>query len=147
MINFRERQTYFGAVNLISKEFHLEPYPSANGVNTVDFVKWQAYYKNSNLLIIWEGASYHQYAEMKTYLHQTNPGLTESEWPVTCILFAPHAPEQNPVEDLWLKGKNWIRKPFAKPQTFAQVKQSFFHFLTNNFFDSHKFDWYSNENL
>ena len=45
---------------------------------------------------------------MKTYLHEINPGLEEPKWKVTCMWFAPQAPEQNPVEDLWLKGKNWI---------------------------------------
>lgn len=148
MSNFRERQTYFGAVNLVSKQFHLEPYPSGNGVNTVDFVKkLQAIYQNSKLLIIWDGASYHKYSEMKTYLQEINHGLAETEWQVTCMLFAPHAPEQNPVEDLWLKGKNWLRKHFAKNKTFAQVKQSFSDFLTKNSFDSHKFQWYYNGNL
>jgi transposase len=60
------------------------------------------------------------------------------------MLFAPHAPEQNPVKDLWLKGKNWLRKPFAENKTFAPVKPSFSEFLTNNFFDSHQIDLYAN---
>jgi transposase len=149
MSNFRERQTYFGAVNLVSKTFHLEPYASGNGINTVDFVKkLQAYYKNSKLLIIWDGASYHKYSAMRAYLQEVNQGLEEQAWPVTCLLFAPHAPEQNPVEDLWLAGKNWIRKLFARNKTFAQVKQAFVDFLKNNSsFPLEKFRWYFDCNL
>ncbi len=148
MTNFRERQTYFGAVNLMSKVFHIEPYPSGNGVNTVDFVKkLQAIYQGAKLLFIWDGASYHKYSEMRAYLGEINKGLEEKDWLVTCILFAPNAPEQNPVEDIWLKGKNWIRKHFFENKTFAQVKQCFFEFLKNRIFDFHKFEWYMESNL
>ena len=40
------------------------------------------------------------YAEMQDDLMVINTGLPEEEWPVTCILFASNAPEQNPVEDI-----------------------------------------------
>jgi transposase len=33
-------------------------------------------------------------------------------WKITCEVFSPNAPEQNPVEDIWLKAKNHIRKYF-----------------------------------
>ncbi len=49
-------------------------------------------------------ASYHKYDKMKEYLEEINSQLSQSEWQVTCILFAPHAPEQNPVEDIWRFG-------------------------------------------
>ena len=39
MVNFRERQTYFGALNLKSQIFHVEAYPRGAGNSTVDFVK------------------------------------------------------------------------------------------------------------
>ena len=61
------------------------------------------------------------YAEMQDDLMVINTGLPEEEWPVTCILFASNAPEQNPVEDIWLKGKNWLRKNFSFNKTFAAV--------------------------
>jgi len=148
MTNFRERQTYFGAVNIMSKQFHIEAYSSGNGANTVDFVKkLQTIYQGSKLLLIWDGASYHKYSDMRAYLGLVNNGLEEKDWTVTCKLFAPNAPEQNPVEDIWLKGKNWIRKHFAENKTFTQVKQSFFQFLNNKIFDFHKFEWYIEKKL
>jgi len=58
------------------------------------------------------------------------------------MLFAPHAPEQNPVEDIWLAGKNWIRKHFIENNTFAQVKACFAHFLNNRPFQLQKILWY-----
>jgi len=148
MTNFRDRQTYFGAVNIMSKEFHIEAYPSGNAINTVDYVKkLQKRYEGSILLFIWDGASYHRYSEMQAYLKKINDGLEEMDWQVTCMLFAPNAPEQNPVEDIWLKGKNWIRKHFIENKTFTQVKESFFKYLNNRIFDFHKFAWYSSDNL
>jgi transposase len=68
--------------------------------------------------------------------------LAEVDWRVTCLWFAPNAPEQNPVEDIWLKGKNYLRKKFATTKTFAQVKRCFFDFLQDAFFASAKFQWY-----
>jgi putative transposase len=148
MTNFRDRQTYYGAINIMSKEFHIQAYSSGNGANTVDFVKkLQKIYQGAKLLFIWDGASYHKYSQMRDYLIEINKGLDENDWPVTCMLFAPNAPEQNPVEDIWLKGKNWIRKHFIENKTFAQVKQSFLQFLSNRIFDFQKFAWYNCENL
>jgi transposase len=51
--------------------------------------------------------------------------LAEADWKVTCLRFAPNAPEQNPTEDGWLKGKPHLRKQFALNKTFAQVKRGF----------------------
>jgi len=143
MVNFRERQTYFGALNLKSQIFHVEAYPRGDGNSTVDFVKkLQEIYAGSKLLLIWDGASYHKYSQMKAYLGEINKGLDPDDWKVSCMLFAPHAPEQNPVEDIWLAGKNWIRKHFIENNTFAQVKACFAHFLNNRTFQLQKILWY-----
>ena len=61
---------------------------------------------------------------------------------MTCLLFAPNAPEQNPTEELWLKGKTHLRKHFAVNKTFAQVKHCFFTFLSSLSFASTKLPWY-----
>jgi len=44
-------------------------------------------------------------------------------------------PEQNPVEDIWLKGKNFLRRDFYQNKTFAQVKKTFFNFLNGQIFN------------
>jgi transposase len=33
-----------------------------------------------------------------------------NNWSITCILFAPNPPQQNPVEDIWLQAKKFLRK-------------------------------------
>lgn len=141
--NTRSRQTYYGALNFQTQQFHLKAFPSGNGIHTVAYVEWlRQLYPGARLWLIWDGASYHRYAEMQQYLTQVNADLAEDEWAVTCIRFAPNAPQQNPVEDIWLKGKNWLRKRFAYNKTFADVKTCFFDYLQNAVFSSAKFDWY-----
>ena len=107
--NERERQTYYGAVNLHSREFVIRAYDRADSVSTVSFLRYlYKKCKTLKLFIIWDMASYHRYAEMRKYLEEINRGLEEKDWKITCIFFEPNAPEQNPVEDIWFKGKNFL---------------------------------------
>ncbi len=69
--------------------------------------------------------------------------VDEKDWLVTCVPFAPNAPEQNPVEDIWLAGKKHLRKSFARNRTFAKVKESFRNFLQSFSLASVQFDWYA----
>lgn len=39
LLNPKERQTYYGALNLLTQEFILLPYQQKNGEKTVNFVK------------------------------------------------------------------------------------------------------------
>ena len=143
MTNARHRQTYYGAVNLLTGEVHLQECEAGNGATTVAYLEWcQRLYPGKRLLYLWDGASYHRGVEMQEFLVRENAGLAEAEWAVTCLPFAPHAPEQNPVEDLWLKGKNYLRRQFAVNKTFAQVRQCFRDFLQGLQFESAKFRWY-----
>jgi len=137
IINQKERQSYYGAVDIISGEFFLKAYPQGNGTSTVSFLKELVKYrgKQTKLMLIWDGATYHQGPDRQNYLMEVNTGLDEKDWHISCVLLAPHAPDQNPVEDIWLKGKNFLRKHFWENKTFAQVKDSFFNFLNEQTFD------------
>lgn len=64
---------------------------------------------------------------------------------VTCLVFAPHAPDQNPVEDVWLRGKNFLRRHFYENKTFNQVRDCFVQFLNKQVFDFKKIEWYLEE--
>ena len=141
--NAKQRQTYYGVMNLSNQEVIVTPYERGNGENTVAFMKYlQALYPNKKLIIIWDGASYHDGQEVQAYLSQVNQGLEEKDWKVTCLLFAPNAPDQNPVEDVWLQGKNFLRRHFYENKTFNQVKQSFLNFLNKKVFNFGKAGWY-----
>ena len=56
--------------------------------------------------------------------------LTTLAVAITCILFAPNAPEQNPVEDIWLQAKNFIRRYYHLCKDFKAVK-ILFEFFTD----------------
>jgi transposase len=71
-------------------------YEAGNSKNTVLFVKYlQNLNKGARILIFWDGASYHKYAEMREYLGLVNQGLEKSEWLIICELFASRG--DNPV--------------------------------------------------
>ncbi len=136
MTNEREKQTYYGALNYQTKEFFLKAYDKADSEKTVDFVKYlRAQCPGQRIAIIWDRASYHRYKKMKEYLEEVNGGLPPESWPVTCILLAPNAPEQNPVEDIWLKGKNEVRKNYYLCNSFKEVKDVFVRAIEGKVYD------------
>jgi transposase len=135
--NEKNRQTYFGALNYHTKEFIIEAYPSGNGESTVEFVKnLQNKYPNQKIVLIWDGASYHRFGEFREYLTEVNQNKLPDHLEITCILFAPNAPQQNPVEDIWLQGKNFLREYWYLCKSFWAVKKLF-----ELFYDCSKFDF------
>jgi transposase len=142
--NEKMRQTYYGALNYQTKEFIMNPYEVGNGENTVAFMKYlQTQYPGRRIALIWDGASYHKSQEIKDFLASTNDGKEESQWEYTCILFAPNAPEQNPVEDVWLQAKSLLRKFWLLCKSFPVVKYLFKFFTQHQRFDFSKIEQYS----
>ena len=143
MTNFRYRQTYYGFLNLFSTEFRLFPFEKGNDDCTLEFLKKVIkIYPTQRILMIWDGAPYHRSGKIKTFLEEINEELTEENWKLTLMKFAPNAPEQNPVEDIWLKGKDFIRKNFKELTTFSKTKHSFFNAINGMNFNFSKFKWY-----
>ena len=126
MTNFRERQTYYGAIDPVSGTVHVIPTDTADGNWTMIFVEYlRQEYGEKRLLLLWDGASYHRGVEMQEYLDGVNLHLKRDAWRVTCILFAPNAPEQNPIEDVWLKAKQYLRKYWYLCRQFKDVTRLF----------------------
>jgi transposase len=61
-------------------------------------------------VLIKDGVSYHKYEKLRGFVLETNGNKEPENWSTTCILFAPNAPQPNPVEDIWLQAKNFLRK-------------------------------------
>lgn len=61
--------------------------------------------------------------------------MLEEDWLITCTKFAPNAPEQNPVEDILLQGKNFLRKFYHICSSFKIVKWLFKFFTDGQIFD------------
>ncbi len=131
----------------MASEFILEAYQAGNGTGTVEFVKkLLERNKLAKLLVIWDGASYHRGQEMQEFLAQQNQGLSPQDWRVTCELFAPYAPEENPVEAIWLQLKTLLRRFYRFGKNFNIVKRLFQMFINLKLFkfpDLEKYDAFS----
>jgi transposase len=126
IINQKNRQTYYGALDVVNQELITEEYKQGNGDCTVDFLK-KLLKKNSDkrIIIFWDGASYHRGEVMKEFLAKINAGLEPKEWKITCHLFAPYAPEENPIEAIWLSLKNLLRRCYRFCKKFTIMKKLF----------------------
>jgi transposase len=58
------------------------------------------------------------------------------EWSITCQLFAPYAPAENPVEGIWLPVKNFIRRFYHICTNFSIVKRLFEFFFDFKLFNN-----------
>jgi len=47
---------------------------------------------------------------MQQLLIRENAVKSRENWSITCHWFAPYAPDENPVEAIWLQVKNFIRR-------------------------------------
>lgn len=69
MKNERERQTYFGAVNLATGKCLVQRYPRGNGEYTVQYLQYVLRQcPESQIVLIWDGAPYHRSQEVKAFL-------------------------------------------------------------------------------
>jgi transposase len=131
ILNERERQTYYGAVNLHTQECLIQAYDKGNSQSTIAFVNYLLnQHPNSRIALLWDGASYHRSGAFRDYLDSINQGLEESAWKVTCKRFAPNDPKQNPIEDIWLQAKRFIREWYHLCKSFHAVK-TLFEFATH----------------
>lgn len=123
----KERQTYYGALDYLTKSFVVHEYSAGNEDSTIAFLKYlqSCYEESTRLILIWDGASYHRSAKLREFLAQVNSELPEDEWKITCIRLAPNAPQHNPVEDVWLQAKQFVRKYARLSEKFKSVKLLF----------------------
>ena len=143
MTNEKERQTYYGVVNIETGEALVQSYKKGNGEHTVSFLQYlQQKHPGKKIVLLWDGATYHKYGLTRDYLRELNEGIDEEDWPITCILLAPHAPEQNPIEDIWLQGKQWVREKYNECNTFKDVKRLFVETIEGRIFSFPKLDSY-----
>jgi len=124
----RQRQTYYGAFDYSSKQFYVQAHKAGNTENTIAFLKYlRSLDEQARLLIIWDGASYHRSHQLRQVLAEANAGLPPEHWKIECICFAPHAPEQNPVEDTGCKpsssfvSSSWCASPLLWSSTYLSL--------------------------
>ena len=144
VVNQRQKQTYYGALNLQTQRFLIKAYDQGNSQSTTAFLQYlRSQYPQSCIALIWDGAGYHKSDEFKEFLASVNDNHQPDDWQITCILFAPNAPEQNPVEDVWLQAKNFLRKFWPLCKSFSAVKWLFKFFTNHQQFDFPKLHQYA----
>ena len=143
MKNEKQRQTYYGAMNYRTGKVILKKYPQGNTENTIKLIEHlRTENPSSKLVIIWDGATYHYSQEFREYLQRVNQGKTQEEWIIKCIKLAPNAPEQNPIEDVWLQGKEMLRKYWNICKNFKIVKWLFEWTIRQDLFSFPKLSMY-----
>lgn len=143
MKNEKQRQSYYGAINYRTGKVIIKEYPQGNTENTIKFVQYlREKSREAKLVLIWDGATYHGSQEFREYLAQVNQEKTPEEWLVRCIKLAPNAPEQNPIEDVWLQGKEMLRKYWNLCQNFKVVKWLFEWTINQDLFSFPKLKMY-----
>ena len=134
--NERCRQTYYGAVNLYTQQCWIQAAEAGNSEGTLAFLQGLLkQYPHRRIALIWDGAAYHRSQQVRDYLAQLNQGLDEAHWQVTCIRLAPNDPKQNPIEDIWLHAKRFIREYYPLCQSFDALKFLFEFAIQGQRFD------------
>lgn len=145
IVNERDRQTYYGALDMISKRLVVEAHAKGDTTETIAYLKLlQTQFPNQRLLILWDGASYHRSHALRAFLAEVNLGLAPDEWKLHCVQFAPNDPRQNPIEDAWLQAKTWLRRMSGLKPCFSALKALFERFFTLDIFDFPKLHMYGN---
>ena len=76
IVNYRYKQTYFGALDYKTKEFITYSAKKGDSENTINFLEYlRSQRPDAKFLIIWNGASYHCSQQIKDYLDSLNAAL------------------------------------------------------------------------
>jgi transposase len=147
--NIRGRQTYYGALNLLTGRTVLWEADRGNKEQTVGFLTYlRQCFQGRRMVCVWDKAPYHTAHLVRDYVGRINgEDCPEPDRRIQLINFAPYAPTQNPLEDVWLAGKRAVRKQWADLQTFTDVKQVFSETVTKTNFTFHKLDWYGRDQV
>jgi transposase len=147
--NIRERQTYYGALHLLTGQTAVWEAARGNMEYTVGFLTYlRQVYQGRRMLICWDRAPDHRGHLVQEYRNQINgSACPEPERKIQIELFAPHAPVQNPIEDVWLRGKRAVRQQWFDLQSFEDVKAVFTHTIPHHQALSEKLNWYGRDAL
>jgi len=147
--NIRARQSYYGALNLLTGWTVLWEAAAGNKAHTVGFLIYlRQCFQGRRMIVVWDGAPYHRAQVVREYVRQVNgPACPEPERRIQLIQFAPYAPTQNPMEDVWLAGKRQVWQQWAELGTFGDVKTVFSTTVTRTQFLFEKLNWYGRDQL
>lgn len=130
--NYRDSQTYYGALDCVSGEVILSAYKTANSSSTIDFIQHlQSRNEGAQIVLVWDGASYHRSQEFRDFLSQVN---TDQQWNLHCLRFAAYAPSENPIENIWGQAKKVLQQMHQRCRSFKLTKKLFELFIEYRLF-------------
>jgi len=111
IVNERLRRSYFGALNVMTGRVIVESYDNAKGRSFVCFLtRLLRSNRGRKIVVFLDGAGAHRCTLVKEFLAKINRGKTGLGARLLLVRLAPNAPEENPIEDVWLQGKTHIRQ-------------------------------------
>jgi transposase len=126
----RDHIHFCGAVNLrTGHEFVLPALEQSSEMTTTFLGDLLHSYPIQPLLVLWDRASWHKGARVKTFLDD-HPRLETIFFPAAC-------PHLNPQEHVWSQARAAVSHNHSY-STFQQLKQAFLDFLSLTLF---RFDW------
>lgn len=129
----------FELADLLSKRLLVQAHEKGDTTGTIAYLKFlPTQWPAQRLLILWDGASCHRSKELQTFLAQVNASLDPDAWKIHCVRFAPNDPSQNPIEDVWLQAKTWLRRMSGLRPCFPALKALFEQFFRLEIFDFSK---------
>ena len=132
-------------MNCLTGEMILRSYKSANTKSTIEFIQeLKSQNQESKIVVIWDGASHHRSRDFRDFLAQNNQ---QQEWNIHCLRFAPYAPEENPIENVWGQLKQLLRSLCFWCRSFQLTKKLFEMLVRYQLFtlpDLNKYDAFSN---
>lgn len=109
-------------MNLATQQCLVQASEAGNSDGTIAFFNFLLRQYPHRRIALLPGWSYHRRSqEVKDFLASVNQGLFASNWKITCLRFAPNDPKQNPIEDVWLQAKRFIRESYHLCPSFNAV--------------------------
>lgn len=126
----REHQNYIGYLNLKDKKSHLHRLEWQKQETIIESLKKiKQKYPNKKICLIWDNAQWHKGKLIKKELGKGN--ILEK---FHLINFPPYAPDKNPQEHIWERGKHHIAN--ADPElSFDKLREKFEKFVRNTKFN------------
>lgn len=125
----KERQSYFGALNMRTGRHDLIPLSWQNTGTMIEALReLSKRYRGKKLLIVWDNARWHRGKELRELL-----GKGKEFEHIRFIWLPPYAPDKNPEEHVWKYGKEVIAN--RTYETFAELKREFENAVGGKKFD------------
>lgn len=115
----KQRQNYFGALNIRTHRHHLVPLSWQNTKTMIGALRaLTRKYPGKKLAIVWDNAKWHRSKELRSHL-----GKGKEFAHIRFIWMPPYAPDENPEEHVWKYGKDAIADRVYT--SFAELRKTF----------------------